>query len=189
MQAVDRRGFLIPSTVEHAGEDRPLPIGHSQTNSQPRTVADMLTLLDVPEGARVLDVGAGSGWTTALLAHLAGPRGQVVGTEIIAELQAFGSRNLAATGQSWARIELAHPNRLGWPQDAPYDRILVSAGATTLPESLVDQLADGGVMVVPVDRRMARVTRRGPDCDVDWHGSYVFVPLIEPEAPDPGDPD
>ena len=180
MEATDRRGFLTSSTRRFADEDRPLPIGHLQTNSQPRTVTDMLDLLDVPEGARVLDVGSGSGWTTALLAHLVGPAGQVIGTEIVPDLTAFGAGNLAATHRPWARIEQAHPDRLGWPESAPYDRILVSAGATTLPVSLIGQLADGGVLVVPVGRAMTRVIRRGDRHDVEQHGSYIFVPLIEP---------
>lgn len=190
-EAVDRREFLPDQVRRYASENRPLSIGFNQTNSQPRTVADMLTLLDVPRGARVLDVGAGSGWTTALLAELAGPDGQVVGTEIVSALATFGSANLAAAQRPWARIEQADPARLGWPDDAPYDRILVSAGATRVPDQLVSQLVNGGVMVIPVAGRMGRVTRRGPGHDVDWHGAYRFVPLREPRAtaqPAPADP-
>lgn len=189
-EATDRRAFLPARAHGYADEDRPLPIGHDQTNSQPRTVADMLTLLDVPVGARVLDVGAGSGWTTALLAHLVGPTGTVVGTEIVPQLQAFGAANLAAVQRPWARIELADPDRLGHREDAPFDRILVSARASGIPQELVDQLAAGGVLVVPVAGRMARITRHGAQIDLHWHGHYLFVPLIEPQArPTPPDRD
>lgn len=176
--ATPREGFL-PERVRHlAAYDEPLEIGHGQTNSQPRTVEDMLRLLDVRRGQRVLDVGAGSGWTTALLAHLVGPTGEVVGTEIVPELTRFGAANLAATGRTWACLEQADPDQVGRPERAPYDRILVSAEARRLPEELVAQLADGGVLVIPVVGTMLRVVKRGDQTEVTRHGSYRFVRLV-----------
>ncbi|HHX85911.1 MAG TPA: hypothetical protein GX694_11425 [Actinomycetales bacterium] len=86
MAAVPREGFLPDDVRARAHEDGPLPIGYGSTNSQPSTVADMLRLLDVPRGASVLDVGSGSGWTTAILAELVGPEGRVLGTELVPEL-------------------------------------------------------------------------------------------------------
>jgi protein-L-isoaspartate(D-aspartate) O-methyltransferase len=154
-----------------------LPIGEGQTNSQPRTVANMLRLLDVEPGMRVLDVGSGSGWTTALLAHLVGSTGSVVGVELVPALVEFGAANLAATGQSWAHIVRAEPGVLGVPDHAPYDRILVSAEPSTLPQQLVDQLADGGRLVIPVRGTMTLVTRSGDEVVTSRHGSYRFVPL------------
>jgi protein-L-isoaspartate(D-aspartate) O-methyltransferase len=152
-EAWPREGFLPERNRSRAAYDGPLEIGHGQTNSQPRTVAAMLRLLAVRPGQRVLDVGAGSGWTTALLAHLVGPSGSVVGVELEPELVAFGSANLSETGQGWASIRAAEPEVLGWPAAAPYDRILVSAEPARLPQELVDQLADDGVMVIPVRGR------------------------------------
>lgn len=181
--ATPRDGFLTPATRSQSGADHPLPIGHGQTNSQPRTVRDMLALLDVQVGARVLDVGAGSGWTTALLAHLVGPSGSVIGTEIVPLLRAWGAGNLARCGRPNARIEAARPDVLGWPDGAPYDRILVSAMAAALPRVLLEQLADGGIAVLPVAGRMARVVRHGAALDVSWGRRYLFVPLIEPSKP------
>ena len=170
-----REGFLHDAQRRRASYDGPLEIGHGQTNSQPRTVAAMLRLLDVRPGHRVLDVGSGSGWTTALLAHLTGPTGTVAGVELEPELVAFGAANLAATGQSWASIRAADPEVLGLPEGAPWDRILVSAEPRSLPETLVDQLADDGVMVIPVAGTMLRVTN--PGATLTDHGHYRFVPL------------
>ncbi len=172
-----RTGFLPRSERRLAAYDGPLAIGHGQTNSQPRTVASMLRLLAVEPGQRVLDVGSGSGWTTALLAHLTGPSGRVRGVEIEPTLVDFGRANLAATKQPWASIEPALPGVLGLPEDAPYDRILVSAEPRHLPDELVDQLVDGGRMVIPVNGIMLVAVRRADDVEVSRHGGYRFVPL------------
>lgn len=176
-RAQPRELFLPEHYRPYAHLDRPLDIGYGQTNSQPSTVAAMLRLLAVRPGDRVLDVGAGSGWTTALLAHLTGPQGRVVGVELVPELAAWGARNLAATDQPWAELRAADPEVLGLPQEAPFDRILVSAEARALPRALVDQLADHGRMVIPVDGRMCVVRRIGEQVRVTTHGEYRFVPL------------
>lgn len=178
MRAVPRTGFLPRSLRRRASYDGPLPIGHGQTNSQPRTVADMLALLDVQPGQRVLDVGSGSGWTTALLGHLVGRTGSVTGVEVVEDLAAWGAANLAATRMDWTSIRQAEPGVLGVPEGAPYDRILVSAEARELPGELVAQLADGGRMVLPVRGRMLVVDRVGDEVRESRQGHYRFVPLI-----------
>jgi protein-L-isoaspartate(D-aspartate) O-methyltransferase len=175
--AVPRAGFLPRKERRRAAYDGPLAIGLGQTNSQPRTVDDMLRLLDVQPGQRVLDVGAGSGWTTALLAHLTGDTGSVRGVELEPDLASWGADNLRRADLPWASIEPSLPGVLGIPDHAPYDRILVSAEPDTLPGELVDQLTDAGRMVIPVAGRMLLVARDGDDTVVTEHGFYRFVPL------------
>lgn len=177
MAQVDRRGFLPPGQRRDAGRDHPLPIGHGQTSSQPYTVATMLTLLDVHPDMQVLDVGSGSGWTTALLGRLVGPRGRVRGVELVPDLVEFGATNLASQAMAWTSIEQAVPGVLGKAIAAPYDRILVSAEARTVPDQLVSQLGPDGVLVLPVAGTMTRV-RRTPSGDIRTeHGYFRFVPL------------
>ena len=179
LRAVPRTHFLPAHQHEFAGRDAPLDIGGGQTCSQPSTVGAMLTLLEVLAGQRVLDVGAGSGWTTALLAHLVGPTGRVVGVELDPDLAAWGAANLERSGAGdWARIEPAEPGILGWPREAPYDRVLVSAMAKKVPEELVRQVREGGLMVAPVDGMMCRIAvLEGGERVVTRHGHYRFVPL------------
>lgn len=197
--AVPRRDFLPARQRDFAGLDQALDIGYGVTNSQPSTVRNMLCLLDPQPGDRILDVGSGSGWTTALLAWLVGPTGSVVGVERIPELVAASRASLAgivpdvspeisaktpAKGQGLPRFSPvsvfeAESGVLGWPAGAPYDRVLVSAEAHNVPHRLLEQLRIGGVLVVPVEGVMHRVvlTPEGPV--VDKHGRYLFVPLIE----------
>lgn len=177
--AVPRSGFLPAGARARAGDDSPVGIGHGQTNSQPRTVANMLRLLAVRPGQRVLDVGAGSGWTTALLAHLVGSAGEVHGVELVPELAEWGEENLRRTAYGWASIRKAEPGVLGLPAQAPFDRILVSAAARRLPEALLDQLSDPGRMVVPVAGVMTLAVRSAGTTELSEHGRYRFVPLVQ----------
>ena len=177
---VHRVDFLPADQRGFAGQDAALRIGHGQTNSQPSTVRAMLELLDVHAGHRVLDVGCGSGWTTALLGTLVGPAGEVVGVEVVPELVTWGRENVARYAMPWTSVHQATEGVLGLPDLAPFDRILVSAEATRLPGPLVEQLVTGGLMVVPVVGRMTVVTRTAGEPEVITKGWYSFVPLREP---------
>ena len=175
MRMQDRRRFLPAEVADAHGGDRPLPIGHGQTNSQPSTVAAMLDLLEPFPGMRVLDVGSGSGWTSAILGELGGANSRVFAVERIPELV---ERSREAIDQTWVSVHRAEPDVLGLPHLAPFDRILVSAMGDAPPESLIDQLADGGVMVAPWGEVMHRVRRVGDRIEITEHGGYTFVPLI-----------
>ena len=178
MAATPRANHLPLGQQQYAELDRALPIGYGQTNSQPTTVRAMLRALRVAPGMRVLDVGSGSGWTTVLLARLVGPTGRVVGVERIVELVSEGGRAVGAAGVPWASVRQARVTVLGAPEEAPFDRILVSAQGTEVPAQLVEQLAEDGLMVVPVDGRLLRVDAHGRAEDL---GNYVFVPLVTDE--------
>jgi len=175
---VPRSGFVPPDVRREAVWDVPVPIGFGQTNSQPTTVQLMLTWLEVEPGDKVLDVGSGSGWTTALLGYIVGPKGSVVAVEKIPELVAFGKHNAARAGITNATF-VGAGKTLGWPAQAPYDRILVSASARALPESLVGQLKNGGKMIIPVGGTILEISKLADGTlDSNSHTGFLFVPLL-----------
>ncbi len=176
--ASDRRRFVRPADRPRAYEDHPLPIGHGQTISQPYTVAFMLNLLDVRPGQKVLDLGCGSGWTMDLLLQLVGEAGSVIGVEIIPDLVKFAQHNLAHFKYPNATVELAGET-LGKPDAAPYDRILVSAAAKSLPVELCDQLASPGIMVLPIGDDIVQVKKHKTGrINQEIFSGFVFVPLV-----------
>ncbi|MEX2006872.1 MAG: protein-L-isoaspartate(D-aspartate) O-methyltransferase [Candidatus Saccharimonadales bacterium] len=175
---IDRRHFVVPEYKESAYADVPLPIGHGQTISQPTTVRMMLEWLDVQAGFHILDVGSGSGWTTALLAYLVGPRGHVYAVERIPELVEFGSDNCERLGIKNVTFSQAGMD-YGLEDYAPYDRILVSAAADKVPSDLLYQLKRGAKMVIPVHNDILEITKQTSGKTVTkTHHGFVFVPLI-----------
>jgi protein-L-isoaspartate(D-aspartate) O-methyltransferase len=174
----DRVDFVPMQLYQEAYQDHPLPIGEGQTISQPSTVAIMLELLNPQVGNRVLDIGSGSGWTTALLAHIVGKDGFVEGVERVPYLVDYGRRSLSKAHVSNASIESAKEGILGKPGRL-YDRILVSASAADVPTSLFDQLKDGGVLVAPVLSSVWRFRKEkyGTLKAYEFPG-FTFVPLI-----------
>ena len=178
LETVPRVDFLPAEVRGLADADMPLSIGHGATNSQPWTVAYMLRLLDVRPGQRVLDVGSGSGWTSALLGWLVGESGEVIGVDIVPELVTMGRDHLGDRF-GWVRFEQTDAGVLGWPDAAPYDRILVSADGGRVPTELEDQLAPGGRMVVPARQQMVVVERAasGEVRRAETGDLFTFVPL------------
>ena len=179
---IDRIEFVPRDLESAAGANIALPIGYGQTISQPLTVAIMLELLSPEKGNRILDIGSGSGWTTALLSYIVGKEGKVVALEIKKELLEFGKNNADKYGYAKKGIAQFHwgDGSKGFPRDAPYDRILVSAAAETVPSELKAQLKIGGKMVIPVRNSLWYLEKRGEnDFYKEEFPGFAFVPLIE----------
>jgi protein-L-isoaspartate(D-aspartate) O-methyltransferase len=178
MRAIDRADFLPRPRRDDAYLDQPIPIGYGQTNSQPSTVRQLLEWLDVRPGNRVLDVGSGSGWSTALLSWLVGKGGFVYAVERIPELLSLGSQNCAKYHLDNVEFHEAS-DVLGLPTHAPYDCILVNAAAASLPEPLIDQLVVGGRMVAPVGHAVLEIHKTNNDAyKTVEHDGFIFVPLV-----------
>ena len=191
MATQPRERFLPASERRRASDDGPLDIGHGQTNSQPRTVRAMLELLDVRPGQRVLDVGSGVGLDHgAARRQLVGPTGSVLGLERVPDWCSTGSANVEAARMPWAAVRASVAGVLGAPDEAPFDRVLVSAMAARLPEPLVAQLDVPGVLVVPVAGRMLRVERDASAPDGRWVTEHrPATDRFVPASPtDPGPP-
>ncbi len=179
-RAIDRLDFIVPTYQAHAYDDTPLPIYSGQTISQPTTVATMLELLQPSLGDKVLDVGSGSGWTTALLSTIVGPSGKVYAAEILLTVFEFGQKNISKYRLDNV-IMLRAGKELGLPKYAPYDKILVSAAATEMPTELIAQLAVGGTMVIPVGNSVVKVKKLSDtEVTTEDHPGFTFVPLILP---------
>lgn len=177
-QTVYRSAFVPAALREIADTDEPLPIGYGQTISQPSTVRMMLEWLDVRPGQTVLDVGSGSGWTTALLSTIVGDDGEVYAVERIPELVRFGLDNCEQFGITNAEFFEAS-DEYGLLEKAPFDRILVGAAAHDLPRTLLFQLKIGGKIVIPVRNNILEITKLTPKkYDTKTHPGFVFVPLV-----------
>lgn len=186
-RAIGRADFVLPEYKGEAYGNYPLPIGQDQTISQPLTVAFLLELLDPKPDEKILDIGSGSGWTTALLAEIVGPEGKVFGMERIPELCRLGETNV----RKYNFVEkgtvkfFCRDGTDGLPEEAPFDKILAGAAASReIPQAWRDELKPGGKIVAPVDGSVWRFTKRE---DGSWeeeeHPGFAFVPLVgESEA-------
>lgn len=147
---LDRSLFLNEENVKYAEVDSPLPIGFGQTISQPSLVLEMTKLLCPDENSKVLEIGTGSGYQTALLARFSK---HVFTVELIRELSDAAKTRLDKIGATNVSYRIGDGS-IGWPEEALFDRIMVTAGAGSIPEELINQLSNAGVMVVPVGQRM-----------------------------------
>lgn len=178
MKRVPREAF-VPQEYYHAAyEDRPLSIGFGQTISQPFIVALMIQALELKGDEKVLELGTGSGYEAAVLAELAN---QVVTVEIIPELAESAKLVLEKLGYSNIKVHVAGKT-LGWLEDAPYDAIIVSAGAPSIPQILLGQLSWGGRLVIPVgshwQQELMKISKDKEGNKVENLGACYFVPLI-----------
>jgi len=185
--AVPREEFVPRSLRDSAYLDSPLPIGYGQTISAPHMVAIMTEALQVEPGHRVLEVGTGSGYQAAILAHIVSkkPRGHVYTVEIVPQLARRGYLNIcSALPDTCTNVTVyLGDGTLGLPEFAPYDRIVVTAGAKIIPPPLLEQLAPGGIMVIPVGSRYEQellVVKKLSNGAVKIERSIpcIFVPLV-----------
>ncbi len=193
MEAVPRHRFVPAQYAEDAYGDHPLPIGYGQTISQPYIVALMTQLLELKGHEKVLEIGAGSGYQAAILSLLAR---EVYTVERIPQLAEKARERLSELGYRNVHIRVGDGYE-GWPEHAPYDAIIVTCAADEIPPPLVEQLADGGRMVIPLgesgwSQRLVLVRKRGAELEQREIAGVVFVPLVRGVAQPPenaGGPD
>ena len=179
MRSVPRHAFVPEALQSRAYGDHALPISGSQTISQPYIVARMTELLEINSESRVLEIGAGSGYQTAILAKVAG---QVYSIERIANLARDAQNRIRELGIYNATVK-CFDGTLGWAANSPYDAILVAAGGPGIPDPLVAQLKVGGRLVVPIgesreSQRLVRIIKTETGQKQEDHGGCAFVPLI-----------
>jgi protein-L-isoaspartate(D-aspartate) O-methyltransferase len=177
-----KRENFVPENFKHlAYKDIALHIGQNQTISQPSTIAIMLSLLDVQEGQKVLEVGSGCGYVLALISKIVGSSGKIFGIEVIEELAEQSKKNLKA----YENIEVHNRNgKFGLPKEAPFDRILISAALEEIPKNISIQLKEGGILVAPVGnkRHQSLITiqkKQDKFIVLNKNPGFVFVPFVE----------
>lgn len=178
LQRIDRADFL-PEYSKHLSESMtPIPIGFDQTMSAPFIVASMTDLLEPYSGAKVLEIGYGCGYQSAVLLELGV---KLFGIEYIPELAQFGKTNLSKLGY---QVHLkCGDGYYGWPEEAPFDRIIATATAPKIPETLISQLKPGGIMVMPIEiakgnEVMSKTTKTKDSYNVEWLYGVRFVPFV-----------
>jgi len=187
-EKVDRKDFVTEELKDKAYLNTPLPIGYGQTISQPLTVAFMLELLQPEKGNRVLEIGSGSGWQTALLAHIVSGGGKVFAAELIPELMDFGRKNVAKYDFIKKGIVEFHSFNAvkGFPEKAPFDRIISAASGMELPTAWKEQLKIGGRIVAPIKDAIHLLIKKGPSAgeagetefEESIYPGFAFVPLV-----------
>jgi protein-L-isoaspartate(D-aspartate) O-methyltransferase len=178
-RTVERVDFVREEDKSKAFVDMVLPLGYGQTISQPSVVAFMLELLQPEPGEKVLDIGSGSGWTSVLLSKLVGKRGKVVAIEIMPELKELGEDNTKKYDPGETIKFIRADGNNGWRDNAPYDKILVSAEASDLPQALREQLKIGGRIVIPIGFSICLFVKKSEtEFEETSEGGFNFVPLV-----------
>ncbi len=179
-----KREDFLPEDLKHLADlNEALPIDYGQTISQPLLVAFMLEKLEPKEGEKILDIGSGSGWTTALLAEIIGKKGEVIAIEVIPELVEFGKSNVAKYNFIEKGIVkfICADGTNGYPKEAPYDKILCSASAKELPNKWKKQLKIGGKIVTPIGNSIWVFEKKEGEFISKEYPGFIFVPLIKKE--------
>lgn len=179
LRNIPRHKFVPESELDYAYNNEPLPLMKNQTISQPGVVTRMTEWLDVREGQKILEIGTGSGWQSAILSYLVG-KGDVYSVERHPELAKFAQENLKKLNIDNVHVVLGDGS-VGYPDESPYDRIIITAACTEIPLPLIDQLDEGGLILAPVgDSSQSLVllqkTSKGM-IEIKNQSKYVFVPL------------
>ena len=179
-ERVPREVFVPETFLDQCYEDIALPIGYGQTVSQPSVVATMLQALEIEPIHKVLEIGMGSGYQTALLTHLCR---RVYSIELYKELRLEAEKRLYGLNRN-NFTSIAGDGHLGWPQQAPFARIISAAAATEVPLELVKQLQDGGILILPLGgekkvQQISKVVRIGTGYELENLGPVRFVPLLQ----------
>jgi len=177
-ESVPRENFIHEELVGDAYADHPLPIGYGQTISQPTTIMIMIEAMELKKTDKVLEIGAGSGYNAALMSRLCK---KVYTVEIVPELVHFARENLKKLKIGNVEV-IGGDGSIGWKENAPYDKIMVTAGCPTMPKPLVDQLKEGGTIIAPVggrwEQEMIKAKKVKGKLKQEHLGYFVFVPLI-----------
>jgi protein-L-isoaspartate(D-aspartate) O-methyltransferase len=182
LREVPRHVFL-PGHEDAAYDDRPQPIGAGQTISAPHMVATMAEALHLEPGMKVLEVGSGSGYHAAVVAELVAPHGKVVSVERFEDLAAQARANLLHAGYDHEQVEVVvGDGSEGWAPEAPYDRAYLTCAAPAVPQPVLEQVREGGILLAPIGERqgqeLLRITRTPEGDEEDDLGGCVFVPLV-----------
>ncbi len=192
-ETVPREEFIPSKYEKQAYVDRPLSIGEGQTISAPSMIAIMLEVLKVEEGQKILEIGTGSGYNAALMAEMVGEDGKIFSVERLTDIAEFGRRNLEDAGYGDLVEVLVGDGTTGLEEEAPYDRIIVTACSPKVSDDLIEQLKVGGILAAPVGshyrgQRLLEVQKESEDeTDVNRHTSCAFVPLIGEDGWDEGE--
>jgi len=179
-----KRADFMPEDMRNLAElNEALPIGYGQTISQPLTVAFMLEQLQPESGDNILDIGSGSGWTTALLAQIVGPKGKITAIEIVPELKEFGEKNVAKYNfiEKGLVESICADGSKGYKKEAPFDKILASAAVQgKIPQAWKEQIKIGGRIVTPIGSSIwVLIKKSKTNFEQTEHPGFAFVPLIQ----------
>jgi protein-L-isoaspartate(D-aspartate) O-methyltransferase len=180
-ESVKREDFVPENVRGQAYDDNPLPLLRGKTISQPSTVMMMTSALELKAGDKVFEVGAGSGYQTAIIAKIVGPKGNVISTEVVPELVVFSKDNLRRAGIENVTI-LEDDGSKGFKEEAPFDKIIITAACKEFPKELLEQLKPSGVIVGPVGNKTEQEMVRGRKdkngkLELEFLGQFLFSPL------------
>ncbi len=179
-RTIPRHEFGVPSELDRAYYNEPLSIMNNQTISQPGVVSRMTEWLDIQDGQKILEIGTGSGWQTAILSYMVG-NGTVYSIERLSELVNFARENLEKLEIDNAHVILGDGS-MGYPEKSPYDRIIITAACTEIPLPLLEQLGENGLIIAPVgDLSQSMILLKkisGEIVEIKNEPNYVFVPLL-----------